>query len=79
MTGFLRQEIFKGPLTGNDIFQAISEGYDDRTGYGYNLVTFQLSGANLRFGLAFTALESMTDGDLYVQASGLELIAQTGS
>lgn len=75
--GFLRQEILKGPLSGSDIFQTISDGYNENTGYGFNLVTFQLSGASLRSGLAFTAIESMTDGDLYVQVSGLELTYDT--
>ncbi|MBN1347963.1 5'-nucleotidase C-terminal domain-containing protein [candidate division KSB1 bacterium] len=73
VAGNLRQPIYKGQLTGAEIFQAISTGYDEETGYGHNIVKFKLMGADLKFGMAFTAIECQTDGDLCVQASGLEL------
>lgn len=72
--GFIRQKIFKGPLTGSDIFQAISDGFDPNTGYGFNLVTFQLSGVNLKFGLAYTAIECQENSDMYIQVSGLDFM-----
>ena len=71
--GFMRQNISKGPLTGADIFQAVSAGYDPETGLGMNLVTFELSGFQLRLGLNFALTNSLTIPDFRLQVSGLQI------
>jgi len=71
--GFMRQSICKGPLTGADIFQAVSAGYNPETGLGMDLVTFELSGFSLRLGLNYALTNSLEIPDFRLQVSGLEI------
>jgi len=69
--GFISQKLYDSPLAGADIFQTVPYGYDQQTGYGFRLMTFNLSGLQLLMGLEYTAEESKNTRDLYVQVSGL--------
>lgn len=72
--GWLGQPLCAGPLIGADIFQSIPYGYDAETGYGYNLVTFSLSGMLLKSALEFVIHESLTNSDFELQISNAQII-----
>lgn len=72
--GFLRQDICAGPLTGADIFQAVSMGYNPVSGLGYELVTFELSGISLQLGIGFAMSNALVNKDFGLQVSGAELV-----
>jgi len=71
--GFISQKLYAGPLAGADIFQTVSYGYDEISGHGFRLATFELSGMELLMGLEFTTEQAQYMQDLYIQVSGMRL------
>jgi 2',3'-cyclic-nucleotide 2'-phosphodiesterase (5'-nucleotidase family) len=69
--GFISQGLCEGPLTGADIFQTVPYGYDEITGYGFRLATFELTGEELLMGLEYTVEQTQYLIDLYIQVSGM--------
>ncbi len=69
--GFISQKLYAGPLAGADIFQTVSYGYDEISGHGFRLVTFELYGMELLMGLEFTTEQAQYMQDLYIQVSGM--------
>jgi 2',3'-cyclic-nucleotide 2'-phosphodiesterase (5'-nucleotidase family) len=71
--GFISQGLCVGPLTGADIFQTVPYGYDEQTGQGFRLATFELTGIELLTGLEFTTYMAEDEGmnDLFIQVSGM--------
>lgn len=69
--GFISQKLYAGSLSGSDIFQTVPYGYDQESGFGFTLMTFDLLGMELIGGLEYTAEHAKSSRDLYVQVSGL--------
>ena len=72
--GFISQKLYEGQLTGADIFQTVPYGYDPESGYGFKLMTFDMSGFELFLGLEYTTEQAKQTHDLYMQVSGMSLI-----
>ncbi|HDL78484.1 MAG TPA: T9SS type A sorting domain-containing protein [Bacteroidetes bacterium] len=70
--GYISQVLWEGPLTGMDLFQTAYYGYNPKTGYGFNLMTYDLKGFQLKMGLEFVAGQMETNQDLGVEVSGLK-------
>jgi len=72
--GFLRQDIFTGDLTRADIYQAIGTGFNPQSPFGFQLMTFELSGAELYRALesSLAALVMPYDLDYLIQVSGMQ-------
>jgi 2',3'-cyclic-nucleotide 2'-phosphodiesterase (5'-nucleotidase family) len=52
--GFCSQTIYAGPVKGADIWQAIPYGFDEASGLGFKLATFQTDGMSIIYGLEFS-------------------------
>jgi len=52
--GFVSQTIYQGDVKGADIFQAVPYGFDETSGLGLKLVTFETDGMSLIYGLEFS-------------------------
>ena len=72
--GFISHKLYAGPLTGADIFQTISYGYDEDSGHGFRVMTFDLTGMELLMGLEYTAENAKYMHDLYIQVSGMSFV-----
>jgi 5'-nucleotidase / UDP-sugar diphosphatase len=69
--GSTAQPLAAGPLVAVDAFRVVGYGFNTDNGLGYQLVTFDISGANLMAGLEF-GLSSIEMSDEYLlQTSGL--------
>jgi 2',3'-cyclic-nucleotide 2'-phosphodiesterase (5'-nucleotidase family) len=69
--GFISQKLYDGPLCGADIFQTVPYGYDEESGLGFKLMTFELTGADIWTGLEATTELAPLMHDLYMQVSGM--------
>jgi 5'-nucleotidase / UDP-sugar diphosphatase len=69
--GFISQTIYAGPVTGDEIFQAVPYGFDQQTGYGLKLVTFQTDGMSLIGGLEFAAFNMPYLEDFFLHGSNI--------
>jgi 5'-nucleotidase/UDP-sugar diphosphatase len=69
--GFISQKLYAGPLSGADIFQTVSYGYDEISGHGFRMATFELTGMELFMGLEYTTEQAKYLQDLYIQVSGI--------
>ena len=52
--GFISQTIYQGDVKGADVFQAVPYGFDEASGLGLKLVTFETDGMSLIYGLEFS-------------------------
>jgi 5'-nucleotidase / UDP-sugar diphosphatase len=69
--GFINQPMFAGPVVGNDVFQAVPYGFDQTSGLGLKLATFQTDGASLIAGLEFSVYNLPYLEDFFLHASNL--------
>jgi len=69
--GLVAERIAEGPVTGLDVFRAVSYGFDPDSGLGLQLVTCQITGANLLAMLELGVSQVEYADDLFPQASGL--------
>ncbi len=69
--GFISQKLYASTLAGVDIFQTVPYGYDQESGFGFKIMTFDLSGLQLLMGLEYTTDQAKNTRDLYIQVSGL--------
>ena len=69
--GFISQTIYAGAVTGDDIFQAVPYGFDQQTGLGLKLVTFQTDGMSLIRGLEFAAYNMPYLEDFFLHGSNI--------
>jgi len=68
--GLISEEIFKGPVVGNDVFRSLSYGYDPATGFGFQLATFDITGAELVHGMEIGLSQLEVGDDFFLQYSG---------
>ncbi len=69
--GFLSEKIYPGPIVGADVFRSASYGYDEATGLGFHLVTFDIRGADLLQALEYTLAQADLNRDFVVEVSGM--------
>jgi 5'-nucleotidase / UDP-sugar diphosphatase len=69
--GLVAERIAEGPVTGLDVFRAVSYGFDPDTGLGLRLVTCQVTGADLLAMLELGVSQVEYADDLFPQTSGL--------
>jgi 5'-nucleotidase/UDP-sugar diphosphatase len=69
--GFINQQVWAGPVVGNEVFQAVPYGFDQTSGLGLKLATFQTDGASLIAGLEFSVYNLPYLEDFFLHASNL--------
>jgi 2',3'-cyclic-nucleotide 2'-phosphodiesterase (5'-nucleotidase family) len=69
--GFIDQELYEGPVVGNDIFHSVGYGYDAASGLGFRLVKLQMTGIDIITGLEATLFYLGVSDDMQLQVSGL--------
>jgi len=69
--GLISQGLYAGDLCGFDIFETVAYGYDAESGYGFNIMTYDLLGAALKLGLEFITDRAELESDLNIQVSGM--------
>lgn len=67
--GFINQQIWAGPLVGNDIFQTVPYGFDQTTRLGFKLATFETDGMSIIAGLEFAVYNLPYLEDFFMQVS----------
>ena len=67
--GFINQPIWAGPVVGNDIFEAVPYGFDQTSGLGLKLATFETDGMSIIAGLEFAVYNLPYLEDFFMQAS----------
>lgn len=69
--GATAQKLWKGPITGADVFRMISYGFNTTDGLGYHIATFDMTGTALYAALEYT-LSDLSSDELFAQTAGLE-------
>ncbi len=69
--GLVAERIAEGPITGLDVFRAVSYGFDESNGLGLRLVTCRISGENLYAMLELGVSQVEYTDALFPQTSGL--------
>ncbi len=69
--GFCGQTIYKGLVRGMDIFQAVPYGFDQTTGLGLKLVTFETNGMSILAGLEFAVYNLPYSEDFILHGSNI--------
>jgi 5'-nucleotidase/UDP-sugar diphosphatase len=69
--GLISERIYKGPITGADVFRSMSYGFDPATGMGLQLATFDMSGMELVHGLEIGLSQLGITDDYFLQLSGV--------
>jgi len=69
--GFCSQTIYPGGVKGADIFQAIPYGFDETTGLGFKLATFETDGMSIIYGLEFAVSNLPFVEDFFLHCSNL--------
>ncbi len=69
--GFIAENIYSGPVKGNEIFRAVPYGFDQETGLGLKLVTFETDGMSIMAGLEFGAYYQPYVEDFFLHGSNL--------
>jgi 5'-nucleotidase / UDP-sugar diphosphatase len=69
--GFISQDIWAGAVVGNDVFRAVPYGFDETSGLGLKLATFQTSGASLLAGLEFAVYYLPYAEDFFMHGSNV--------
>ncbi|MBK9375689.1 MAG: 5'-nucleotidase C-terminal domain-containing protein [Holophagales bacterium] len=70
-TGFLSEGISKGPLVPADLFRVVSYGLDPETGFGFGLVTSELSAEALVMVLEIGVAGAGPEGAFFPHVSGI--------
>jgi 2',3'-cyclic-nucleotide 2'-phosphodiesterase (5'-nucleotidase family) len=72
--GFLSQTIYKGPVKSADIFQSVPYGFDQTSGLGFKLATFQTDGMSLISGLEFAVYNLPYMEDFFLHCSNFSFM-----
>lgn len=70
--GLISEKIYKGPIVGADVFRAASYGFDEETGLGFKLATFDIKGFELLKGLEIGLAQIEFNEDYFLQVSGMK-------
>jgi 5'-nucleotidase / UDP-sugar diphosphatase len=69
--GFISQQVWAGPVVGNDVFRAVPYGFDEASGLGLKLATFETSGMSLLAGLEFAVYYLPYAEDFFLHGSNM--------
>jgi 5'-nucleotidase len=69
--GLISEGIAAGPVVPDDVFRAVSYGFDPATGLGFDVATFDIAGADLVRGLEIGVDAFALTIDFYAQVSGM--------
>ena len=69
--GLLNEKIFTGNIIGNDLFRAVPYGFDTSSKLGFNLVTFSITGLELKRAMELIFLTAPENISFFPQFSGL--------
>ena len=69
--GLIAEKIYAGPIVGADVFRALSYGYDEETGLGFRMATFDIRGLELIKGLEIGLSNLEYGNDFFLQVSGM--------
>ena len=69
--GFISQTIYAGQVKASDVFQAFPYGFDQTSGLGLKLVTFQTDGMSIMAGLEFSVYNLPYVEDFFLQGSNI--------
>jgi 5'-nucleotidase/UDP-sugar diphosphatase len=69
--GFIAENIYSGPVKGNEIFRAVPYGFDQETGLGLKLVTFETDGMSIMAGLEFAVYNLPYVEEFFLHGSNL--------
>lgn len=69
--GLISEKIYQGAIVGADVFRAASYGFDEETGLGFKLATFDIQGAELLKGLEIGLSQIEVNEDYFLQVSGM--------
>ena len=69
--GLISEKIYEGTIVGADVFRSMSYGFDEATGLGFQLATFDINGAELVKGLEVGLSQLEVGDDFFLQVSGM--------
>ena len=72
--GFQSQTVYQGDIKGADVFQAVPYGFDEVSGLGLKLVTFETNGMSLMAGLEFSVYNLPYVEDFFLHGSNLSYV-----
>jgi 2',3'-cyclic-nucleotide 2'-phosphodiesterase (5'-nucleotidase family) len=72
VNGLISEKIYAGPIVGADVFRSLSYGFDEATGLGFNLATFEIRGTELLKGLEICLAQIEYTDDFNLQVSGMK-------
>lgn len=72
--GFISQTIYEGDVKGADVFQAVPYGFDEASGLGLKLVTFETNGMSLMYGLEFSVYNLPYVEDFFLHGSNFSYV-----
>ncbi|NQV17950.1 MAG: 5'-nucleotidase C-terminal domain-containing protein [Armatimonadetes bacterium] len=70
--GSTAQPLYQGPIVPADIFRMVGYGFNEDNGLGYRLVTFDILGVDLIYGLTFGVSDIENNDEFLIQVSGME-------
>lgn len=73
--GLTAQKLYKGPIVGQDVVRMLGYELNETSGIGYNMVTFNIKGSELKKGIEIClgAMASFQDDEFLPQLAGIEL------
>jgi 5'-nucleotidase/UDP-sugar diphosphatase len=72
--GFISQTIYSGDVKGADVFQAVPYGFDEASGLGLKIVTFETDGMSLIYGLEFSVYNLPYVEDFFLHGSNFSYV-----
>jgi hypothetical protein len=69
--GLISEKFSNGPILGADLFRTLSYGYDEATGFGFRMATFDIAGYELVRGMEIGLSQLGIGDDFFLQYSGL--------
>ncbi|MBK5285597.1 MAG: 5'-nucleotidase C-terminal domain-containing protein, partial [Bacteroidia bacterium] len=70
--GLISEKIYQGLIVPADVFRSLSYGYDEATGLGLQLATFNITGAELVHGMEVGLSQLEVGDDFFLEYSGLK-------
>jgi 5'-nucleotidase len=69
--GLMSENIYAGPVTGNDLFRVVPYGFDTLSGLDFRLINFTITGTALKQALELVFAIAPDDQSYFPQTSGL--------
>jgi len=69
--GLISEKLSRGPILGADLFRSLSYGFDEETGFGFKMATFDIPGVELVKGMEIGLSQLEIGDDFFLQYSGM--------